>query len=163
MPVNMHIYHGADVLDFSFRDCPIELANMGTGPALDVCGVLMDAMPSTTSVRRRFSYWTRVPIDAGKQSRNTFNGGGSIVDGKGVLGTEPLWPPAKPSDYEILHGLAEVYVARLSLSYKDIFGPTHSTTIDYAQSARWINPHLQVNLLAGLSEIEAAAQGDSHN
>lgn len=149
-----------EVPDFNVGECEVALSNFGVGPALDVCGILMDAQP-TPGTWRRFTTWKQETFHAGESRIVTLRIGCSVAGGTAKLAEFTLGPPPKPADSEIMAGRAPNRTARLTLTYGDVFGRKHATIVDYTQTGVWVDPVFVANIDEDLDDIDAAARSQS--
>jgi hypothetical protein len=88
--------------------------------------------------------------------RSDFNG--LLVSGWTELGTVKrckLYAPLKPDEHDLKRGQTE-RVARLTLTYSDIFGRKHAALFDFTTEQAWENVAYLRDIPADLADLAAA-------
>jgi hypothetical protein len=81
-------------------------------------------------------------------------GGGSWVRVTDTIAGRTLGPPSPTGT--LIRQVPHV-LARLTLTYRDIFGRTHATMVDYTVMARWENIAFYSDVPQDLEALNAAA------
>jgi hypothetical protein len=143
---------------WNFNDCVIRITNSGTGVATDVCGLLLPAEERPS--QDRFTFWYLSPLMPGDTDIEVpLRKGNGIVDGSTKIGDYTLKPPER----ETRRGLwpLDVYEAdaRLTITYKDVFGRKHASMFDYSRNNEWVQTALLINVDHDLADLERASLG----
>jgi hypothetical protein len=136
-------------LDYAQSDLPIELMNVGTGVALNIWGVLV---PPKNIPRIPYAFRNQGHLLQDKEDKIVFRIGqyNSFFIEKDKIGVYDLWPSSELTQEGTTNILR--YVARLTLTYTDVFGNKHATIYDYTQvNERKFVAHFRVQ--RGLDEL----------
>ncbi len=136
------------------RECAVVLANAGGGIATELCGVLMgpDARPV---VNPRYTLWKAVPLrPTDAPVSMTMIGSASKVGGAACIGSRSLEPPLPPSLDDMAWRATPYVIARLTLTYRDVFGCKHASMVDYTSMQRWENAVFLPNITQDLEDLE---------
>ena len=130
-------------LDWDAQHHTIKIRNVGTGVALHVWGVLLAPKKQETSdIPSQYCLRAHVPIAQEDNHLDTFyikgetkfRGDELIENRDGMAEHYCLCPPSvNPSS----DGLEGKYVARLTLTYRDVFGRKHASIYDHTDRHRW--------------------------
>jgi hypothetical protein len=146
-------------IDWSKREWPISLQNVGTGVALHIKGVLLGAKPTRpATLNERYALWDQPPILPGAQSQKEMQQGMTAVPGDRKIGGYTLFASDPPRDHMQAMSMPWV-LARLTLTYHDVYGRKHATIFEYTQSHGWnggMNTFL-VNIDWDLEELNTRA------
>jgi hypothetical protein len=118
--------------------------NAGPGIALNIWGIVFEPEPELDVLKQtgqHHSHRYALPLEPGKDSTEDWKGGGLPMGGDTEIGTTKrykLYAPRKPSYGETLRGETEK-VARLTLTYSDIFGRKHAAIFDLTALMQWEN------------------------
>ena len=118
----------APQLDYTQSDLPLELMNVGTGVALNIWGVLV---PPKNIPRLPYAFRNRGHLLQDKKDTVVFRVGqyNYFFTEKDKIGAYDLWPTSELTQDGTTGTLR--YVARLTLTYIDVFGNKHATIYDY--------------------------------
>ena len=129
--------------DLSVEKMPILLSNIGTGPALDVLAVLFGPTPRGPSEEQAHIYFKYSgPITSGGREGEIGHQGGLLISGDALVGREKkytLYAPPRPSPKDPADGVTPYIVARLTITYHDIFGRKHASIFDYTSQEEWLS------------------------
>jgi hypothetical protein len=144
------------------RAIDVSLANAGGGLATELCAVLMGPTDRMGHAPR-FALWKAVPLHPGDppQAMTMEGNGGSWVRGTDTVAGRQLGPP--PSAQDITQRDTPHVLARLTLTYRDIFGDTHATMVDFTAMARWENMAFFPKVRQGLEALNTAARTPADN
>lgn len=146
-----------DGVDWNKPEMNIQLRNVGRGVALIVCGVLFPPKPETPSkdVIRRYTIWRETPFLPEAHSRIvTLKQGKTIMGGDITIGKYTLFAQKKPSRQEMMVASKYNIVARLTLTYQDIFRRKHAAVFDYIESYGWQCIGLLSNIAKDFEDID---------
>ncbi len=142
----------------------VALKNVGAGIALNVRGIVFESEPEyevlkTTGQIHSFCY--PLPLTASDEpvSRD-WTGQAPSFTGDSEIGTTDrykLYAPRKPTYEERSRGAVEK-VARLTLTYSDIFRRKHAAIYDLTAQFEWENVAYLRNLTHDLGDMERAAR-----
>ena len=137
---------------------PLFLQNLGTGTALNVAGVLRGCATYLSDdkgtitrfegARDLWTCWLGVPIAPGEPVASAFKtGGGVFRPGNDSIGPYTLKAPDEPDMRAITTDGALWAVARVTVTYHDIFERKHTSIFDYVLNQGW-------HMVAILSDVE---------
>ena len=136
-------YPAALYADLRAELVTVNLANIGTGPALDVRGILCGPAPGDLGeVRSWRSFVFGVPIGSGEQQSIGIAQGGIDIPGSALTGRQKkytLYAPPLPDPSRLPDRVNPVIVARLTITCRDIFGRKHASIFDYTSEQRWVS------------------------
>lgn len=152
---------------------PVKIKNVGPGIALNIWGIVFGPEPTDETQRVMEQHHSHryglplEPVTAESSStsptapRNTvetvWSAGGVAVWGNAEItdGTKhyTLYAPRKPSLADTMRGNAEK-VARLTLTYSDIFGRKHAAIYDLTAQMVWENVAYVRNIQHDLDEMQ---------
>jgi len=148
------------VVDWSKLES-IELQNVGTGVALTICGVLFGPEPETPPRTRptRCTIWREPPLLPGSPSRRVkLEEGRTVMNGDATIGGHRLFAPRTPSRQERMHYDRYNVVARLTLTYQDIFRRKHAAVYDYIDLWGWQCTALLSGIAKDLEDVADEAR-----
>ena len=130
-------------LDWDPQHYTVKIKNVGTGVALNVWGVLLPPKQAeTVNLPRQYCLRSHTPVSQGDKDIDTYFLSGEIPlrtdemieKRNGTTEQYSLCPPSVdlPSD-----GVDRRYVARLTLTYRDVFGRKHASIYDHTNQHRW--------------------------
>lgn len=149
----------------------VAIKNVGPGIALNIWGIVFEPEPTEPSHKltgQHHSHRYDLPLEPGmmdtsdsKELGNTkrvdWRAAGLAVSGDMEMsdGTahHKLYAPPKATFADITHGETEK-VARLTLTYSDIFGRKHAAIYDLTAQWEWENVAYLRNILQDLGEME---------
>jgi hypothetical protein len=118
----------------------IYLHNIGSGPALGVWGVIYRPPPVSGDRPNHHFFKYGTPILAGQTEESASAEGTVILSGDVTIdkeGKHTLYAPPLPSLGEVLTGSAPTTLARLTITYKDIFNRKHASIFDFGLDKEW--------------------------
>jgi hypothetical protein len=129
--------------DFNQAECPLTLRNVGSGVALNIRAVMHPPRPqeSPAFVTSRQTLWLGTPLAAAESIETKTKVGMTIVSGDANVGSDPsytLYAPRVPSLSETLRIATPHVVARLTVTYHDVYGRKHASVFDYTDQEMWI-------------------------
>ncbi|HML24785.1 MAG TPA: hypothetical protein PKD09_24235 [Aggregatilinea sp.] len=144
-------------LDNITSGIPLDIQNVGTGVATNIWGVLA---PHSTQNLQNPPYLLSVryplPLPHSETTTMNFEQGGITHFDQDQICDKPLFLPANPSSK---HPYAQRFVARLTLTYRDIFGDKHSSTFDLTQNHVWVQLAICNEISKDLEEVDAGNLG----
>ncbi len=120
----------------------VPVRNSGAGIALNIWGVVFEAEPEYPVLKetgQHHSLRFQLPLEPGSHFDGNWPGGGLPLSGDTEIGTTvryKLYAPRKPTPAEVQRGITEK-LARLTLTYSDIFGRKHAAIYDYTNQYQW--------------------------
>lgn len=130
-------------LDWNLKEYGVTFQNVGSGIALNVCAVMMPPKPTTPQyiLSPRYTVW-RLPHLLPNAPEHQLNMGLGVlsINGDATIDQEnqrALYAPSKPSDLDLRVGRGYNIIARLTLTYQDIFGFKHAGIFDYIDLYGW--------------------------
>lgn len=149
-------------VDWSQLDFELLLRNVGTGVALTLCGVLFppepEAPPST--LPPRYTMWRESPLLPGTDGRSgKLATGGTIMNGDATIDGHRLFAPRKPTYQEMTKCGKYNVLARLTLTYEDIFKRKHAAIYDFIDIHGWQCVALLPGILEDLEDVDREARG----
>jgi hypothetical protein len=138
----------------------VDLKNAGAGVALTICGVFFGPKPTRPDHAKteRYTLWRDQPLLAQEQrSAAPMEFGASMVSGHDIIDSHTLYAPPEPTYDEMLQGTPWV-VARLTLTYRDIFGRKHASISDYHQLHGWQPVAFLANITDDLIDLDCRAR-----
>jgi hypothetical protein len=136
-------------------DLPIQ--NVGTGVALVVCGILFppEGAGRPGLLPQRYSAWRESAVLPGQGVRSIrFLQGVTKTNGDETIGNYRLSAPEAPTHEKLMFGLQYNILARLTLTYQDIFMRKHAAMFDYIDIYGWQCVALLPDIPRDLDEIE---------
>lgn len=123
-------------VDWSEPERRIPLENVGSGVAVNLCGVLIG--PRALSKSDRYTLWQEAPLTTleGMRPMQFRRGGAGTIPNDATIGVYTLHAPDKPSQADLMAGAPWV-VARLTITYRDVFGRKHAAIFDYTTAPSW--------------------------
>ena len=149
-------------IDWSTEDKLMRVQNVGTGVATNIWGVFM---PSTRNgAIPQYSKHFPVPIYAGESLSSAvpysqyFTRGGTIFDGDDKIDEHSLCVPEEraPAQNSNHSSRRDRCIARLTLTYHDIFGRKHASIFDLTQSGGWVEIAMLPNITHDLGDLDEA-------
>lgn len=140
----------------------VAIKNAGAGIALNIWGIVFEGEPELENFKQtgqHHSHRYALPLEPGRESREDWRGGGLATSGATEIGTTKrykLYAPAKPTTKETLQGVAEK-IARLTLTYSDIFGRKHAAIYDLTAQMQWELVDYLRNVSDNLGDLEREA------
>lgn len=120
----------------------VAIKNAGAGIALNMWGIVFEGEPDLENLKQtgqHHSHRYALPLEPGQVSREDWKGGALPLGGDIEIGAtkrHKLYAPRKPSAKEQLQGVP-AKVARLTLTYSDIFGRKHAAIYDLTSQMQW--------------------------
>ena len=158
-PGGESIQHAQLGYDRAFRFARVEIANVGPGLALNVCGVLFEPRPDAevhrTTGQYHFHRYDKPFTPGAPPITMDWTGSGLPFVGDVTLDTDgryTLYAASTPRPGNLFHGAPQMN-ARLTLTYSDIFGRRHAAIYDLTAQWEWINVAYLRNIPRGLDEI----------
>ncbi len=140
------------------RSVRVPVANGGAGTAFDLCGVLLGAAHDPAILSHRFTLWKDLPLPAADSRDAILARGMSMVSGTTRIKEHPLQPPPKPHPGDEMIAAIPRYTARLTLTYKDVFGRKHAALFDYSSQGRWENAVFLDDVEHDLADLDREAR-----
>ncbi len=123
----------------------VKLKNDGTGIAFNVWGTLVQPRPRVETelhlAPRMRSVVLEAPLPPGDEVEVATKAGPFAFDWNVLVGDDPrntLCAPRTPTLEEQLKQQTYHVVARLTLTYDDMFGRTHASQFDCIEQGRWV-------------------------
>lgn len=138
----------------------VDLKNAGAGVALTIYGVFFGPKPTRADQAQteRYTLWRDQPLLASEsRSAAPMSLGGSMVGGNDSIGSHTLYGPPEPTYVEMHKGVPWI-VARLTLTYLDIYGRKHASISDYHQLHGWQPAAFLVDIPDDLTDLNRRAQ-----
>jgi hypothetical protein len=131
-------------LDWDSQHYTVKVRNVGTGVALNVWGVLLPPKQAeTVDPPRQYCLKSHAPISQEDKDIDTyfleekiFRGDEMIAHREGTTEQYSLCPPSVDLPQDSVDGRLG-YVARLTLTYRDVFGRKHASIYDHTDRHRW--------------------------
>ncbi len=121
----------------------INIENVGFGVATDVWGVLLPpTVPSQKTTDTQFYLRAEVPIAPGECNKMWFLKGGTIFLANDRIGNFTFGVPSHLSPEEGMPDQTarrDRCVARMTLTYRDIFGRKYASIFDFTQTKTWVS------------------------
>lgn len=139
----------------------IELQNVGTGVALAICAVLFGPEPETrpTTLPIHYMIWREPPLLPGSPGRRVeMERGRTVLKGDATIGGHRLFAPRTPSRQERMRYDRYNVVARLTLTYQDIFRRKHAAVYDYIDLWGWQCTALLSGIAKDLEDVADEAR-----
>jgi len=150
-------------LDFGQLECSVVLTNVGTGIAVNVWGVIIGPEPASPSSEypQRYSLDVTAVLHCGSSEVVKAVIGGPMVGGEARIGNHALFAPQVPPFADRWQKGSPVAVARLTLTYNDVFGHKHATIFDYMAWGQWRYVAFLRNIPKDIEDrhVEAIGQG----
>jgi hypothetical protein len=126
-------------LDWTAAEHEISLRNFGSGVALTTCGLLFPPRAQLPSNIRppEYSFWHQPPLGPGESRPAKLQLGGTLIPGDAQLAGHELYAPPKPSQYELMVMGQYNIVARLTITWEDVFKRKHAGIYDYIDVFGW--------------------------
>lgn len=161
--------HAKDGYDREQPFVRIKVENVGPGIALNIWGIVFEPEPAPMYAELRkltgLHHYHRyaMPLKSGENIRLDWTGGGIPVTGDTEIGTTTkrymLYAPPRPTPAEAQRGVTEK-IARLTLTYSDIFGRKHAAIYDLTAQMQWENVDYLRDIPADLGDLERNALKD---
>lgn len=141
------------------RERPVDIANVGSGVALNIHGLLMPISHPVAGLPQQLSMHHALPLQPGDVKDVRFEQGGTIFRAEDAIASIPV---SVPAELEIDEGIPDTMdrkervVARLTLTYEDLFSRIHSSVFDLTQQDQWIAVAIQEGVDVGIREIDQA-------
>jgi hypothetical protein len=132
-------------LNWDSQHCTIRIKNVGTGVAINIWGILLPPKkPESVELPRQYCLRAHVPIS---QEDNDIDSYFLLEEKKyycdeviekrnGTSKQYSLCPPSPDQPSDAIDG-KYAYVARLTLTYTDVFGRKHASIYDHTDRHRW--------------------------
>jgi hypothetical protein len=123
----------ADLSDQSMYD--IDFRNVGHGVANNIRGLLMSTVQEAASAPQKYSVRSPLPLAPGDTAPMRFSEGGTLLIHKDNIRGVSL---SLPQELVLEDGIPNAVdrrdrvIARLTITYSDIFGKYHASVYDYA-------------------------------
>jgi hypothetical protein len=166
VPVGDLALNQDDLLDWFAQGYDVHLQNVGGGAALVVCAVMFP--PEGTFPRdplaQRYTLW-REPALLPEELPQRFKleRGRTKMDGDARIGDHRLYAPKRPTRDERTLGGQYNFLARLTLTYGDIFMRKHAAVYDYIDLYGWQCVALLADVATDLEDIDQAADKRMHD
>lgn len=148
-------------VDWYIRDAQARIENLGSGPALDVLGVIMSPDPEDHSPNLMYRLWGHDGVAAGSTIEIPLQRSGLMVDATTKVRGQPLGPPSPASQSDVWWGRAPTYHARLTLTYKDVFERKHAMIFDLTSEKVWKLVAFEQDVSMDLAELDRAARPEA--
>ncbi len=131
-------------LDWDSRHYTVKIRNVGPGAALNVWGVLLPPKQAeTVDPPRQYCLRSHAPISQADKDidiyfleEKIFRGDEMIAHRDGTKEQYSLCPPSLDLPQDSVDG-RYAYIARLTLTYRDVFGRKHASIYDHTDRHRW--------------------------
>jgi len=137
---------------------PIDVANVGTGVATDIWGVLFPQSTPQPWVPRQLSLRHTLPLRSGEVRAMTFSAGGTMFTEKDRIGPFLLTvPPELAPERGFPNPLdrRERVIARLTLTCRDSFGLRHAAVFDLDWLGHWVSVATSRQVRRDLRDLDA--------
>ena len=137
----------------------VAIKNVGAGIALNIWGVVFEPEPEQEILKQtgpHHSHRYELPLEPGKESTLDWTGGGLPTSGDTEIGTTKrykLYAPRKPTFVQQQRGMADM-IARLTLTYSDIFGRKHAAIYDLTTQMQWEHVAYLRDIADDLGDLE---------
>lgn len=131
---------GQRVIDWNRGPWGVELQNAGAGIAVVICGVFFGQKPAQEekTLSPRYTLWRERPLHPDESVRTArLEIGKTMLHGDTEIKGYTLYAPPAPSLMEMQQDGKPYVVARLTLTYRDIFGRKHASISDYHDLYGW--------------------------
>jgi hypothetical protein len=137
----------------------LKIKNIGPGVALNLSLVLFGPplVPTSNLLPNRVVAWLEPPLSSGEErsvempaGQSNFNGDVYVADDTSLT----LFAPPLPSTRDVMVGSADMFVARLTITYHDVFERKHSSTYDFDALGRWFSRGYQEDIPQDLWDLE---------
>lgn len=151
--------------DIDQKDLPnavermIDIANLGNGPALNIWGLLMPYSEALNVLPRQLSMRFPFPLSPSEIKPMRFSQGGTMFSNQDAVAGIPVSVPEELAPDHIMvdtQDRKDRVVARLTLSYQDLFSQIHSAVFDLTLQGEWATVRIQQGIDAGVREIDEA-------
>jgi hypothetical protein len=118
----------------------VALVNIGSGHALNVRGVMYGSPPIDNQPTRHHYFKFGGPILSGHDDEESSEIETVIIPGETTIGRDRqynFYAPPLPSLDQILNSDTPTVVARLIVTYRDIFNRKHASIFDYTFQQEW--------------------------
>jgi len=122
------------------------LQNIGTGPAFNIYGVFFGTPFRNTPPRERYVIWNYNVLPPGTPGKEITLSQGSSLRSETTIGSHTLYVPDDTQHIGC--------IARLTLTYHDIFGRKFASIYDYQNILGWICEEHIENLEQDLYELD---------
>jgi hypothetical protein len=126
--------------DLNLPQYQVVLVNIGSGHALDVRGVIYGPPPKDNQPTRHHYFRFRGPILSGQEDEEFSQIETVIIPGETTIGRDQqytFYAPPLPSLDQVLNSDTPTIVARLIVTYRDIFNRKHASIFDYSVQHEW--------------------------
>jgi hypothetical protein len=137
----------------------VRIKNIGPGVALNLSLVLFGPPPDPPSglLPNRVMAWLEPPLASGEERPLSLPVGQSNFNGDVYVANDPnlaLFAPPHPSKQDFMIGSADMFVARMTITYHDVFERKHSSTYDFDVLGRWFSRGYQEDIPQDLWDLE---------
>jgi len=132
-------------LNWDSQHCTVRLKNVGTGVAINIWGILLPPK-KPESVESPLHYCLRAHVPISQEDNDIdsyflleekkYYGDEMIEKRDGTSKQYSLCPPSLSEPSDAVDG-KYAYVARLTLTYTDVFGRKHASIYDHTDRHRW--------------------------
>jgi hypothetical protein len=145
--------------DLNLPHYHVALVNIGSGHALDVRGVLYGPPPTDRQSPRHHYFRFRGPILSGQEDEECSEIETVIIPGETTIGRDrqyTFYAPPLPSLDQILNSDTPTIVARLIVTYRDIFNRKHASIFDYSVQQEWrsVDGGFLPNIPKGIEDLD---------
>jgi hypothetical protein len=139
----------------------VAVKNAGPGIALNIWGIVFEAEPELEAHKQtgqHHSHRYSLPLVSRAEIRVDWKGGGLPLSGDTEIGNTvtkgyKLYAPRTPTPAESQQSVVKK-VARLTLTYTDIFGRKHAAIYDLTAQMEWENVDYLRNLTHDVGDLE---------
>jgi hypothetical protein len=139
------------------KERAIDVDNVGTGVALNIHGVLMPVSHPVAGLPQQLSVQYPFPLRPKEVKPIQFTQGGTMFGPDDRVAGVPM---SVPADLEPDEGIPDTMdrkdrvVARLTLTYQDLFSQIHSSVFDLTKQNQWVAVAIKDGIEAGIREID---------
>jgi len=132
----------------------VTIQNVGAGPATNIWLTLLPPAPPPDDNARYSSRLGTPLVPGGEPLRVYVQHGTSLFDETDRLQEYGLYVPTEQATSA--SGRADRFIARLCLSYQDIFGRKHASIFDLSDRGVWVNQAFLSGIELDLADLNAA-------
>lgn len=139
----------------------LEIENVGKGVATNLWGVILPPTDPSRDTSYQFSLRASLPLGSGKAVRARFERGGTLFTPEDTIENITLGVPKERAPAATLPDFIsrrDRCVARLTLSYHDVFGLKHASIFDLTTTGVWVCVDVRKGISKDLSDLDAAKE-----
>lgn len=137
----------------------INVENVGVGVANNIWGVMLPYADFTGSLPTQFCMRYPVPLPVGVLKTMSFPEGGTIFDGNeviypGVTFSVPKERAPEQGFQNTMMNRRDRIVARLTLTYRDVFDHKHASIYDLTQMGEWVCVYVLNDIVKDIRDLD---------